>query len=556
MRATKLSGAFRATLAASVWVSIGLAAPHIPETQIPKEAQGKVAYYIKELYSMNPTIRGSAAERLGSQGDAAAPAVPFLAAMLDDDERLRWQATLAEDPLEPPAHRREREERTTPGREAAKALSRVGKSGIGVLLRVVTDPDAVYLKDPAYRAIPERERALKRAHARQNAALALGGLKDPRAVPALLPLLHAEVSLFLSLPLPFQPLIPPPDPEEKKIRIEVAGALGRLGDRRAVAHLIGALHDPSWEVRRETAWALGQIRDPMAMLPLMARLDDIEAVRLEVERALLEIRSPAAVEPAIAKLKDKELTVRLIAARLLGKLLDRRAVPALIATLSDEAPDVKFEAQVALRALSKEHYSPNPAQWQRWWDMEQADADLKPPPDQAVETCLAALKAESWAVRAAAARRLGGLGDYRAVEPLLAALTDKDETVRRYAAKALGELADARAAEGLIAALQDDKPEVQIEAHTALRVLAEQDLGGDPERWKEWWQQRKEALLTKAREKEEEAARDKPPEPVRATPRARPAGRDGSGAGLLLILALAVACPLGILILIRLARRR
>jgi HEAT repeat protein len=67
---------------------------------------------------------------------------------------------------------------------------------------------------------------------------------------------------------------------EAPYRWGAAEALGRMGDPRAVDHLIPLLEDPDWRVRLKAAWSLGEIGDPRA-LPYLMRLhrDESEAVR-------------------------------------------------------------------------------------------------------------------------------------------------------------------------------------------------------------------------------------------------------------------------------------
>ena len=97
----------------------------------------------------------------------------------------------------------------------------------------------------------------------------------------------------------------------------VAGALGKLGDKRAVEPLIAALKHPWETVRRPAALALG---------------------RLGGERA---------VEALIAALKHKDPALRHSAALALGRSGDQRAVEPLTGELikkyrwEDEAKDVK-----------------------------------------------------------------------------------------------------------------------------------------------------------------------------------------------------------------------
>jgi len=58
------------------------------------------------------------------------------------------------------------------------------------------------------------------------------------------------------------------------VRGEAAGALGKMGDRRAVGPLARALdRDPDLMVRARVAWALGELGDPRAREPLMEALE-------------------------------------------------------------------------------------------------------------------------------------------------------------------------------------------------------------------------------------------------------------------------------------------
>lgn len=70
-------------------------------------------------------------------------------------------------------------------------------------------------------------------------------------------------------------------------RREAVWALGKIGDRRAAARLIGALADPSPAVRATAAWALGRLDAPAAIHRLWDALSDPdEAVRASAADAL------------------------------------------------------------------------------------------------------------------------------------------------------------------------------------------------------------------------------------------------------------------------------
>jgi HEAT repeat protein len=75
--------------------------------------------------------------------------------------------------------------------------------------------------------------------------------------------------------------------------------------------------------------------------------------------------------------------------------------------------------------------------------------------EHAIEPLIAVLQYKQWAVRLAAARTLGEIGDTRAVEPLVAALRRREWDERKAAAEALGKIGDARAVGPLLIALQD-----------------------------------------------------------------------------------------------------
>jgi len=194
-------------------------------------------------------------------------------------------------------------------------------------------------------------------------------------------------------------LFGPPNVEKMKARRDVKGLIRALGYKK------------DWEVRAAAARALGGIKDPRAVEPLIAALKDEDSdVRKAAARALGEIKDPRAVEPLIAALEDEELRVRAAAAEALGQIGDARAVAPLIAALKDTD---KYVRKAATEALGK----------------------IGAP---AVESLSAALKDTDKYVRKAAAYALGEIKDPRAVEPLIAALRDSD--VREAAAEALDRL--------------------------------------------------------------------------------------------------------------------
>ncbi len=261
-------------------------------------------------------------------------------------------------------------------------------------------------------------------------------------------------------------------------------ALAQIG-APAVEVLIAALDDDDMDMRWQAADVLGHIRDPRAIGPLVAALQDADDFTM-VAGALRNIgklsikpliaalgagdtkgRQGAAMvlswigdeqslETLIASLHDSNSGVRQSAVYGLGKIANTQAVEPLISALSDESLLVRESASLALAKIG--------------------DA-------RAVEPLSAALLNLSQGGRDNAAIALGEIGDVRAVEPLIKALQDRDSGVRMCAAKALGKIGDARAVESLIGAIFDEQPHVQhsaIDALTKIGAPAVESLIGSP----------------------------------------------------------------------------
>jgi HEAT repeat protein len=166
---------------------------------------------------------------------------------------------------------------------------------------------------------------------RRQAAHALGGIKDARAV---------------------EPLADALKDKEPSVRESVAEALREMGDARAVEALIAALTDSSEMVRSHAAAALGRIGDARAVEPLIAALRDREGyhgwVRQQAAGALANIKDTRAVEPLIAYAGDG-YEGALVA---LGELGDASASKVLCDALENET--LRPAAAEALRKIGGE----------------------------------------------------------------------------------------------------------------------------------------------------------------------------------------------------------
>ena len=132
---------------------------------------------------------------------------------------------------------------------------------------------------------------------------------------------------------------------------------------------------------------------------------------------------------------------------MLGRLGDKRAVPAIMAALQDPDPQLRRQAAQSLGELR------SPRAFHVLVDALREDADVE--------------------VRKMGAAALGSLRDGRAYRPLVRILTDRDEDprVRGVAAEALAALSHRNAVAPLVAALSDPSAEVRFWAAFALGQL-------------------------------------------------------------------------------------
>ena len=232
-----------------------------------------------------------------------------------------------------------------------------------------------------------------------------------------------------------EPLISALKDNDSNLRKNVTEALGNIEDTKAVEPLIYTLKDSDLNVRKNAAKALRKIgwkpekneigatfwinlekwdecvkMGAMAVKPLISALKDKDwNVRKNAARALGEIREPA-VESLISALKDEDWNVRTNAVDALGEIGNTKAVEPLISALKYQDHDMQRCAALALGEIGD---------------------------TRAIEPLISALKDKDKSVRANAAGALREIGDTRAIEPLISALKDEYMYVRKNAAEFL-----------------------------------------------------------------------------------------------------------------------
>jgi len=148
-------------------------------------------------------------------------------------------------------------------------------------------------------------------------------------------------------------------------RSRFARALGEIGDPRAIPYLFYSIFgEPHWNVRVEVARAIGDIGDASGVVPLIAVLcnpNESYDVMKEASRSLVKIGLPA-VEPLIYCLriadldKLKSMTLSLVASlaiEALGKIADPRALPYLEHFCNADEYLFTNQANAAREAIAK-----------------------------------------------------------------------------------------------------------------------------------------------------------------------------------------------------------
>ncbi|MER3501191.1 MAG: hypothetical protein IMHGJWDQ_001200 [Candidatus Fervidibacter sp.] len=226
--------------------------------------------------------------------------------------------------------------------------------------------------------------------------------------------------------------------EEMPVRLAAAVALGQMGNQRGIQFLIDQLKSTDEKIRAAAVEALRTIGKPAASLLREAAKSKDPLQRWGAIAALGETGDPRAVPVLLRALRDQDENVRAVAAASLGKLRYARAAPDLVRTLGDKSERVQAHAEWALENIG----------------------------DRAIPAIMEGAKHS--ATRLRAFRLLGRLKARKAVPLLVDGLKDQRAEVRAIAAWALGEIGDRRALAALRQALADKDLTVRREAVLAL----------------------------------------------------------------------------------------
>lgn len=233
---------------------------------------------------------------------------------------------------------------------------------------------------------------------------------------------------------------------------------------------VGATHDPR---------ALAFMDDVFERSPEMREriLSQVPLLGASEERA---INDSLASKILVQLNSEQESTLR-AACLALGGLEDSRCVPRLVELLGEGPPAVAQSAHWALGKLLNRQASASFGAWRAWlrdeqrWLREEEPTLLRQLRSAHEEEVLAALRAFS-------PRRLNR---HELAIEVGVVLTDPSERVRQMACIVLAELGSRWSIRDLCGALDDQSDAVREAAQRALQVITGQNLGADPESWRE-----------------------------------------------------------------------
>jgi len=263
------------------------------------------------------------------------------------------------------------------------------------------------------------------------------------------------------------------DDENEFVRKASVEALGHLGNKDAVSFLQTALKDRSFYVRACAAKALAELKDFSSIDVLVVNLsDDVELVRKNTAEGLGEL-----CQVCIKNINASIVQTRQNALECLGKIGTDQAVDALLNTLNDpdilvhrsviDALGKSTNARAVM--LLSEITNKDKDVLSR---VKAVTAIGKIDDKRRIPAILNALKDDHELVRVSAIEVIDEIGDDSLTDYLVPLCRDVDDNVRFMAVKILGEFGNPNAVDSLKILLKDNKfSNVQNEAMLSLKQI-------------------------------------------------------------------------------------
>jgi HEAT repeat protein len=253
------------------------------------------------------------------------------------------------------------------------------------------------------------------------------------------------------------------DDEDWGVREDAAVALGRLGDPRSVQPLIRALRDQDQAVRNAATTALMALGEP-AILSLGFCLQDTNPQMQESAACILAtIANEQVLAPLLSAALSHNWIVRMSSAKALGRIQSPQAIDTLCLLLQDKVPAVREEAGQAIQTIGSASIPKlletlHDRNWKIRLRAVEALAFLKP--REAVGPLMTVVLEDSdTAVRQDAVRALGQIGDRRAIPLLLSSLALNTPSLKLAAIEALGVIRSPEAIPALLALINSLPPD-------------------------------------------------------------------------------------------------
>jgi HEAT repeat protein len=158
--------------------------------------------------------------------------------------------------------------------------------------------------------------------------------------------------------------------------------------REALATALKDINNPQAQLAAARAIPLDPNPDANYVLPLFALISNEQVMTSRTEAAIQALASFRAapdvrrrlIDLAIDPQREQRVTTRAVAVRAVGTMSDKRAARALIDIVSNEAepPLIRDAAASALADMTGQGTNRrDPAQWQRWWAVNQGKGDAE-----------------------------------------------------------------------------------------------------------------------------------------------------------------------------------
>ena len=267
------------------------------------------------------------------------------------------------------------------------------------------------------------------------------------------------------------------DEAHANARIWAAQILGRCGDASSVPLLLARLSDRSDRIRMSAAEALGRLGDKRAVAELVKCVmgDPVSPVRAEAARALGAIGDSSAVEHLVLLLGNHDYWTRLRAIEAIERIRPDD-VSLLEGALDDGEEAVRSRAAVALERIG--------ALGRRIEDLASDDRGkvarasstlVRAGRAGLLELLQAALEHRNMRVRSRMCGVLGEVGDERVVDSLAALLVDPMWPVRVRAVEAIARLRPPGGTSRLLPLLKDSEETVRVATVDAIKALGVPD---------------------------------------------------------------------------------